>query len=224
MKPTITFQLVCLLGLLLLSGCLASRDARIESSYSYRGRFRHYRTYDFLSGNGLTADSTRISEALRDAVKQRMRLQGYRFSHRKPDLMVSLKLFEGDMRFPGFVQDDINRWVKNNEAEDEETPDEQRHGYQPTRLLMLDGTLMVTLIDTKTDNAIWNGYASGVVVPEGLRGEYVLVRSVRSIFDRYRIFTENYFNGGNLDGAMNGEPGGEPGAAPSVIPASETPR
>jgi hypothetical protein len=34
----------------------------------------------------------------------------------------------------------------------------------------------------------------------------VLVRSVRSIFDRYRIFTENYFNGGNLDGAMNGEP------------------
>ena len=48
-------------------------------------------------------------------------------------------------------------------------------------MILLDGTLMVTLIDTQTDNAIWNGHASGVTVPEGVRGEYVLVRSVRSI-------------------------------------------
>ncbi|MDO7887617.1 DUF4136 domain-containing protein [Hymenobacter cheonanensis] len=224
MKLTSTIQLICLLSLGLLSSCLTSRDARIESSYSYRGRFRHYRTYGFLSGNGLAADSTRLSESLRDAIKQRLRLQGYKYSRRNPDLMVSYKLFEGDMRFPGFVQEDITRWVKNNEAENEETPEEQRHAYQPTRLLMLDGTLMVTLIDTKTDNAIWNGYASGVTVPEGIRGEYVLVRSVRSIFDRYRIFTENYFNGGNLDGAMNGEPTGEPGAPSVAPPPTETPR
>ncbi|QKG53269.1 DUF4136 domain-containing protein [Hymenobacter sp. BRD67] len=224
MKFTATLQLICLLSLGLLSSCLTSRDARIESSYSYRGRFRHYRTYGFLSGNGLAADSTRLSESLRDAIRQRMRLQGYRFSKRSPDLMVSYKLFEGDMHFPGFVQEDITRWVKNNDAEDEQTPEEQRHGYQRTRLLMLDGTLMVTLIDTKTDNAIWNGYASGVTVPEGLRGEYVLVRSVRSIFDRYRIFTENYFNGGNLDGAMNGQPFDGPGAAPAPPQSTETPR
>ena len=220
MKLTVTFQLIGLLGLLLLSGCLTSREARIESSYSYRGRFRHYRTYGFLSGNGLTADSTHLNESLREAVKQRMRLQGYRFARRNPDLMVSFKLFEGDMRFPGFVQEDITRWVKNNDAENEETPDEQRHIYQPTRLLLLDGTLMVTLIDTRTDNAIWNGYASGVTVPEGPRGEYVLVRSVRAVFDRYRIFTENYFNGGNLEGPMNGQPSAEPGA----VPTPETPR
>lgn len=224
MRLTVTIQLVGLLSLSLLSGCLTSRDARIESSYSYRGRFRHYRTYGFLTGNGLTADSTRLSEALRDAIKQRLRLQGYKYARRNPDLMVSYKLFDGDMRFPGFVQEDITRWVKNNDAEDEETPEEQRHAYQPTRMLMLDGTLMVTLIDTKTDNAIWNGYASGVTVPEGIRGEYVLVRSVRSIFDRYRIFTENYFNGGNLDGALNGPAIGEPGA-PSVAPSpAESPR
>ena len=72
MKPTVTLPFLSLLSLLLLSGCFTSREARIESSYSYRGRFRHYRTYNFLSGNGLTADSTRLSESLRDAVKQRM--------------------------------------------------------------------------------------------------------------------------------------------------------
>ena len=220
MKFTLTLQLICLLSLGILSSCLTSREARIESNYSYRGRFRHYRTYGFLNSAGLTADSTRLNETLRDAVRQRMRLQGYRFSRKNPDLMVSFKLFEGDMKFPGFMQEDITRWVKNNDAENDETPDEERHGYLAKRMLLLDGTLMVTLIDTHTDNAIWNGYASGVAVPEGVRGEYVLVRSVRSIFDRYRIFTENYFNGGNLDGAMNGEPSVEPGASQPT----ETPR
>ena len=220
MKFILTLQLAGLLSLLLLSGCLTSREARVESNYSYRGRFRHYRTYGFLTSMGLTADSTHLNEPLRDAVRQRMRVQGYRFSRKNPDLMVSFKVFEGDMHFPGFQQEDLSVWVKHNDAEDEETPDEQRHGYFPKRMLLLDGTLMVTLIDTKTDNAIWNGYASGVTVPEGPRGEYVLVRSVRSIFDRYRIFTENYFKGGNLDGAMNGEPSDQP----SALPPSEAPR
>jgi hypothetical protein len=220
MKPIATLAFGGLLSLGLLSSCLTSRDARIESSYSYRGRFRHYRTYGFLNGTGLTADSTRLSETLRDAVRQRMRIQGYKYARKNPDLMVSFKLFEGDMRFPGFQQEDITYWVKRNEAEDDETPEDQRHTYLPKRMLLLDGTLMVTLIDTHSDNAIWNGYASGVVVPEGVRGEYVLVRSVRSIFDRYRIFTENYFQGGNLDGASNGEPS----ATPDSAPATETPR
>ena len=198
---------LCLLCLL-LSGCLASREARLESNYSYRGRFRHYRTYGFLEGQGLMADSTRLAQSLREAIRQRLRLQGYRLTRRNPDLMVSVRVFEGDMKFPGFVQEDLHAWVKYNEAENEETPEELRRHYQPKRLLLLDGTLMVTLIDAHTDNAIWNGYASGVTVPEGIRGEYLLVRSVRSIFDRYRIFTENYFQGGNnLDSdALNSEP------------------
>ena len=208
MKLPFTLWLLSGLSLFSLTGCLTSREARVEANYSYRGRFRHYRTYNFLDGTGLLSDSTRLSESLRGAIKQRLRLQGYRYSSKHPDLMVNVRVFEGDMRFPGFVQDDLSRWVKNHEAEDDETPQEQRHTYQPTRMLLLDGTLMVTLIDTRTDNAIWSGYASGVAVPEGIRGEYVLVRSVRSIFDRYRIFTENYFKGGN----MQGDPGGEAGA------------
>jgi len=214
MSPTRLFPVLSLLGLLLLTGCLTSREARIESSYSYGGRFRHYRTYDFLGGRGLTADSTRLSAALREAVKQRLRVQGYRYSRRNPDLMVGYQLFEGDMRFPGFVQPDLARWIADNEAEDANTPPEQRHTYQPTRLLLLDGTLMVTLIDARTSNAIWHGYASGVTLPEGPRGEYELVRSARAVFDRYRVFTENYLKGGNVEAAEPGAPTPADGSSP----------
>ena len=222
MKLPLTLWLLCALSLCSLTGCFTSREARVEANYSYRGRFRHYRTYNFLGGTGLLSDSTRLSESLRAAIQQRLRLQGYRFSRKHPDLMVNVRVYEGDMRFPGFVQDDLSRWVKNNEAENDETPEQQRHSYQSARLLLLDGTLMVTLIDTQTDNAIWSGYASGVTVPEGIRGEYMLVRSVRAIFDRYRIFTENYFNGGNLRGAPSSEAGTETQLSPG--PPIENPR
>ena len=119
------------------------------------------------------------------------------------------------MRFPGFVQEDITHWVKNNDAENEETPDEQRHTYQPTRLLLLDGTLMVTLIDTKTDNAIWNGYASGVTLPEGHRGASMCWCARCGPCLTATAFSPKItFNGGNLDGAMNGQPGGRPQRQP----------
>lgn len=189
MKLTITI----LLGVVLaLSSCAAMREARVDSDYSYRGNFRHYRTYDFVTGSGLIADSSRLGQSLREAIEQRFRAQGYRRASRRPDMLVNFRVYEGDMRFHGFNQEDLSQWIKRNVEENDDTPDDQRQGYQPVRLLLAEGTLLVTLIDVKTNRAVWNGYASGVTVPEGPMGEIVLKRSVRSILDRYRIFTEEF--------------------------------
>ena len=192
MKPFSTI----LLGLALaLSGCAAMREARVDSDYSYRGNFRHYRTYDFVTGSGIIADSSRLGQSLREAIEQRFRAQGYRRANRRPDMLVNFRVYEGDMRFHGFEQEDLSQWIKRNVEENDDTPEDMRHGYQPVRLLLAEGTLLVTLIDVKTNRAVWNGYASGVTVPEGPMGEVVLKRSVRSILDRYRIFTEEFAKG-----------------------------
>ena len=192
MKPTIT---LLLLAGLVLAGCMTTREARVDSDYSYRGNFRHYRTYDFVTGSGLTADSSRLGQALREAIQQRLLAQGYRMAKRRPDMLVNFRVYQGDMHFHGFAQEDLSVWIKRNIEETDETPADQRQGYQPVRLLLAEGTLLVTLIDVKTDRAVWNGYASGVTVPEGPMGEIVLRRSVRSILDRYRIFTEEFAKG-----------------------------
>lgn len=175
-----------------LSGCFAAREARIESDYSYSGNFRRYRTYSFVAGDGLAADTSGLGETLREAIKTRMRVQGYRPARNRPDLLVSFRLFEGDLRFQGYNQEDMTRWVENGLVEDEETPKDARQGYKPVRLLLTDGTLLITFIDHRTNRAVWNGYASGVEVPPGPRGNVVLRRSVGSIFDRYRIFTQAF--------------------------------
>ncbi|MET4106953.1 DUF4136 domain-containing protein [Hymenobacter sp. UYP22] len=184
-------------GSLALSSCLMAREARVESDYSYAGQFRRYRTYEFISGDGINSDTSRLGSTVRDAIRNRLKIQGYRTARRRPDLLVNFRLFEGDMRFRGYAQEDFSRWVKAGYSEDEETPKEDRKGYQPVRLLLQEGTLLVTLIDNRTNRAVWNGYASGVSVPTGPQGDIVLRRSVRSIFDQYHIFTEGYLSGQN---------------------------
>ena len=148
-----------------------------------------------MTGSGLTADSSRLGQTLREAIQQRLLAQGYRMAKRRPDMLVNFRVYQGDMNFHGFAQEDLSVWIKRNIEETDETPTDQRQGYQPVRLLLAEGTLLVTLIDVKTDRAVWNGYASGVTVPEGPMGEIVLRRSVRSILDRYRIFTEEFAKG-----------------------------
>ena len=192
MKSTI--MLLVLAGLA-LAGCMTTREARVDSDYSYRGDFRHYRTYAFVTGSGLTADSSRLGQAMREAIQQRLLVQGYRLVRRRPDMLVNFQVYQGDMKFHGFVQEDLSQWIKRNIEENDDTPTEDLHGYQPVRLLLAEGTLLLTLIDMKTNRAVWNGYASGVTVPEGPMGEIVLKRSVRSILDRYRVFTEEFANG-----------------------------
>ncbi|WP_426060707.1 DUF4136 domain-containing protein [Hymenobacter sp. B1770] len=174
---------------------MTTREARVDSDYSYRGNFRQYRTYDFVSGTGLTSDTSRLGQSVREAIQQRLQVQGYRLARRRPDMLVNFRVYEGDMRFHGFVQEDLSQWIKRNIEENDDTPKEFRQGYQPVRLLLAEGTLLLTLIDVKSNRAVWNGYASGVSVPEGPMGEVVLRRSVRSILDRYRVFTQEFANG-----------------------------
>ena len=192
MKSFITILLGCFLA---LTGCMSMREARVDSDYSYRGNFRHYRTYDFVTGTGLTADTSKLGQSLREAIIQRFRAQGYRYTQRRPDMLVNFRVYEGDMRFHGFDQEDLSQWIKRNVEENDETPTDERHGYQPVRLLLAEGTLLVTLIDVKSNRAVWNGYASGVTVPDGPMGEIILKRSVRSILDRYRVFSEEFAKG-----------------------------
>ena len=192
MKPFIT---LLLLSVLAVSGCMTMREARVDSDYSYRGNFRHYRTYDFVTGTGLTSDSSSLGQSVREAIQQRFLAQGYRRAKRRPDMLVNFRVYQGDMKFHGFQQEDLSKWIKRNIEENDDTPKEDRQGYEPIRLLLAEGTLLVTLIDVKTNRAVWNGYASGVTVPDGPMGEVVLRRSVRSILDRYRIFTEEFAKG-----------------------------
>ncbi|QHJ07426.1 DUF4136 domain-containing protein [Hymenobacter busanensis] len=189
MKPISTVA-VLLLGWM-LTGCFAARESRIESDYSYAGDFRHYRTYNFLESN-TEPDTSRLSSTVREAIQTHLRSQGYRLVNRRPDLLVSYRVFDGAMRFTGYDQPDLTQWVKKEEVESEDTPEDQKQGYKRVRYLLSDGTLLITLIERKNGRAVWQGYASNVSAPVGSQALVSMRRAVRSIFDRYRILSEDY--------------------------------
>lgn len=193
MKSTATAATACLT--LLLSSCFTAREGRIESDYSYAGNFRHYRSFAFLQAAGTAADSGAVlDETVRDAIQTHLRAQGYKLNQRRPDLLVSYRVFDGAMRFTGYNQQDLMQWVRKDAVEDDETPTDERQGYDRVRYLLNDGTLLITLIDHKNGRAVWQGYASNVTARQGAQASLVMRRAVRSIFDRYRILSEDYRN------------------------------
>ncbi len=174
--------------MLLLTSCFSQQNV-VEYDYSYHGKFTRYKTFSFINDHQEIPDSSKMNdETVKNAIKYRLELQGYKYAEKKPNLLISYKIFYGDVKnYRGYRQPDINSWVKTSEATEEQGE------YNPIKYNLNQGTLLVSLFDRKKQNTIWQGYASGVFNrvynPESKRH---LTRAVRSIFDRYRFMAEGF--------------------------------
>ncbi|MDN5201443.1 DUF4136 domain-containing protein [Fulvivirgaceae bacterium BMA10] len=179
-----TYALISTLAVLLLTGCLDYNEYLVESDYSYHGKFKNYRTFNFVQQSLIDYDSSLRNEIVERAIATRMQQQGYRLSENKPNLLVSYKLFYEDFDFNGYNQPDIEMWADTGEEEGEE--------YDPITYNLREGTLLVLLFDRKRERSIWQGYASGVFGGTVQQEERTLRRAVRSIFDRYQFLAEGF--------------------------------
>ena len=168
---------------ILVSGCFNFREYTVESDYSYYGKFKRYRTFNFLNYTNPDVDSTTTNPIIEDAIRSRLELQGYKMSDKRPNLIVSYKLFYDNFNFQGYNQPEIEEWAER-EDENEE--------YDPIKYKMSEGTLLILLWDNKREKAIWQGYASGLFGNPYTNNDRHLKRAVRSIFDQYRFFAEGY--------------------------------
>lgn len=195
MKIKKIYGCLALLAAISLSGCMSFYENRVESDYSYNGNFRKYKTFSFMGYKKSDSDSSYHMEIVENAIRARMALQGYRYSENRPDLLVSHKIFYDDLLFKGYNQTEIDVWLANGkvieEEVDEETGEEKKE-YDPVRYNLTKGTLLVVLIDRKHNRAVWQGYSSGLLGNKEFNNEAYLKKSVRSIFDKYKVFTEGY--------------------------------
>jgi hypothetical protein len=76
---------------------------------------------------GANKDSTSQREAIQSAIQRRMELQGYRFNARRPDLLVSYKMFYGDFDFYGYNQPDFENWLVYENDEEAYDPCQLQH-------------------------------------------------------------------------------------------------
>lgn len=173
--------IILFISVIILSGCMRYKDYVVESDYSYHGKFRKYRTFNFIRESSGKSDTSYQNVVIENAIKSRMEMQGYRLNSKKPSILVSYRLFDNDLNFRGFNQPDIQQWVKT-EKEDLD--------YTPVDYSLKQGTLLVILVDNKKQNAIWQGYASGLFDQTYTQSERAIKGAVRSIFDRFQFFVE----------------------------------
>lgn len=189
MRKSYTLSKLAALVLLCgLSGCLGFGNRKFGSDYSYKGAFHKYKTFNFIT-HASEQDSTTKQQyqVLKKFIKERLEIQGYEYSEKKPDLLVSYYLYYNDLKMKGYDQEEFDIWLVNNEE-----PTEEHEAYKPVKMFMSQGTLLVTLLDHRKQNAVWQGYTSGVLADPTTENTAYLNRAVRTIFDQYRVFRKGY--------------------------------
>src|SRR5882672_4557069 len=121
---------VPIICLVLLSSCLGYKELPVEYDYSYKWNFKRYRTFDLMKTAG-TFDSTMTNEIIEKSILSRMKFLGYKRVDRRPHLIIGYKMFADSLRFNGYVQPDIETWVKTKD---------QNLNYDPQKFNLKTGT------------------------------------------------------------------------------------
>jgi len=95
---------------LLLSGCFAFKEHIVDYDYSYSGKFKKYKTYDFVETRGDSALNFDRS-LIQKAIVRRLTSQGYERDIKKPNLLISYKIFFEDLVLKAYEQPSIEQFV-----------------------------------------------------------------------------------------------------------------
>lgn len=172
--------------LVLFTSCLGYKELPVEYDYSYKGNFKKYKTFDIMKPAG-TADSSMINETIERSILSRMKFLGYRQTESKPHLLVSFKMFEDSMKFNGYNQPEIEQWVLEGKED---------VNYDPKKLDLNSGTLLIQLYDRKQNRSIWQGYSTELYGAIDFHDKRTLRNAVISILDKYRFWAEGFIESG----------------------------
>ena len=167
-----------------LNGCFLYDELPVEYDYSYNGKFKKYRSYDFFALDQETPDEDNF--VIENTIVSHMKLLGYKFKDRKPDLLIAYRVFGDSLQLRGYNQPDIEEWVKRNDTNLE---------YQAKKLELSEGTLYLQIYDRKREIAIWQGYATEEYGKIDFTNQRHLRNAVRSILDKYKFFADGYLEG-----------------------------
>lgn len=95
-----------------------------------------------------------VNTAVKSSVSEELVARGYRENTVRPDLLVAYRVLERQAKMKGYVND-VPTMVTGGK--------EVRTPSDTTTHVLLPGTLIISLIDTRTSEVVWGGFASGLV-------------------------------------------------------------
>ncbi len=101
----------------------------------------------------IPAPDASINSTIQSSISEELEGRGYRKSDSNGDLIVSYKVLDRNGKIRGYIND--NPTVVNSS--------EVREPQDTTTYFTKPGTLMISLIDAKNSQVVWDGFASGLV-------------------------------------------------------------
>ncbi len=177
--------------LVLCTSCLGYKEMPVEYDYSYKGNFKKYKTFDIMKPSG-TADSSMMNVTIERSILSRMKFLGYKQTENKPHLLVSFKMFDDSLKFNGYNQPEIEQWVMEGKED---------INYDPKKLELKSGTLLIQLYDRQQNRSIWQGYSTDLYGQIDFHDKRTLRNAVISILDKYRFWAEGFIENGGQERA-----------------------
>ena len=127
------------------------------------------------------ADSSINNAAIR-SVQEELEGRGYRKDAINPDFLVAYKIFDRSTQIKGY-----------NAPPTEAGPSEVHQPKDTVTYALKPGTVLVSLIDAKTSEVIWEGYASGVARKDDIINDRQRVKqAVNLIFKKFEFRGDKY--------------------------------
>ncbi|HCW06914.1 MAG TPA: hypothetical protein DGG95_06075 [Cytophagales bacterium] len=165
----------------MLTSCISYRDVPVDYDYSYQGNFKKYKTFDIMQSLDY-ADSSMLNESIEKAILARMKFLGYKKTSSRPHLIVSYKMYADSLKFLGYEQPDIEKWIKYR----------RDLGYDKRKYNMKSGTLLIQFYDRRLNRSVWQGYATTLYGSIDFGNNRHLKNAVISILDKYRFWAEDF--------------------------------
>jgi hypothetical protein len=178
--------IVVFISAILCTACLGYKELPVEYDYSYKGNFKRYRTFDIMKSASTVPDSSVTSAIIEKSIIARMKFLGYRQSSNKPHLIIGFKMFNDSLRFNGYIQPEIEDWVRNRT---------ENLSYDTKKFNLNTGTLLIQFYDRKQNRSIWQGYATTSYGTIDFNNSRHLRNAVISILDKYRFWADGFMEG-----------------------------
>ena len=178
-----------LVAVFLLASCAST--AHVEKAED--ADFSRYKTYAWLTKDedGKERDLSLTEQKIRAAVDKELSKAGWRKSGNAPDVILNYDVLVErsieEVSRPVYSQP-YTRLVYN--------PYTRRYAriYYPSQFMGYDrenrpvreGTVTITMIDSQTDRAVWQGWTTGIVNGRNLSSKEI-ENSVKSIFRKFDI-------------------------------------
>jgi hypothetical protein len=166
------------------------QEIQVESDKALNQDFEKYKTFTFSSmidsdleaGLYFLGDLVFKSQ-LREAIQEEMMGLGYTMDRKNADLVVNFRVFEEPTTLKGFEGYGRSYWGANN----------YRHISDQTSYDVKAGTLLVSILDRKNAQVLWQGFASGLIDDDKFVKDKATIReAVSLIMDEFGVRANTY--------------------------------